>query len=259
MDKVLFRRGNRRFFQGKINTITQTIIIIILISIFLPIFMEFFIWRNDFPSAIDNSDWSSFFGSYLGGIIGGFATLLAVRFTLLETKKEYYKDFLIQMIDISATYLHDIKKYKAGLKSGKRLCREIIDLQHDVEVMQKDLNTHSAPNISGIEEKLSKELQEKKNEIEKKQNRQNEMIKILQDIENNIQHNFIILDINLRDLPVGSDFLAKAKQVSASLAVSVDHLQEYNNYDKYMEQLYEEEILLETNKFVENYKQKYLF
>lgn len=253
-----FRDKIRRYLQGKINRITQTIIIIILISICLPFFLEFFIWRNNFPSAINNSDWSSFLGSYLGGIIGGFATLVAVRFTLLETKKEYYKDFLIQMIDISATYLNDIRKYKAGLNSGKILCREINELQHDVKVIQGDLNMRSAPNISGIEEKLCKELQEKKIEIEKKQNKQNEIIKVLQDIENNIQHNFIILDINLRDLPVGCDFLAKAKQISVSLAVTVEQLQEYDNYDKYMEQLYEEDILSETNKFIENYKRKYL-
>ena len=69
-----FRDKIRRYLQGKINRITQTIIIIILISICLPFFLEFFIWRNNFPSAINNSDWSSFLGSYLGGIIGGFAT-----------------------------------------------------------------------------------------------------------------------------------------------------------------------------------------
>lgn len=258
MFKVQFGSNNTRCFQGKINTITRTIIIIILISIFLPLFMEFFIWRNNFPSVIDNSDWCSFLGSYLGGIIGGFATLLAVRFTLLETKKEYYKDFLIQMIDISATYLDDIRKYKSELKRGEILYREINELQHDIKVMQGDLNMRSAPNISGIEDKLCKELLEKKMEIEKKQNKQNEIIKVLQDIANSIQHNFIILDINLRDLPVGSDFLAKAKQISVSLAVTVEKLQEYDNYDKYMEHLYEEDILSETNKFVENYKRKYL-
>lgn len=256
---MLFRSGKRKYLQEKINRITQTIIIIILISLCVPIFLEFFIWRNNFPSAIDNSDWSSFLGSYLGGIIGGFATLLAVRFTLLETKKEYYKNFLVQMIDISATYLNEIRKYKAELKNGKALSREINELQHDVEVMRDDLNMHSAPNISGIEEKLYKELQEKEIEIEKKQDKWNEIIKILQDIENNIQHNSIILDINLRGLLVGNDFLTKVKQISAVLAVSGDKLQEYDNYDKYIEQLCEEDILLETNKFVEDYKREYLF
>lgn len=249
---------NKKYFKGRNNRILQALVIVLLLGICLPLFLEFFIWRNSFPSVLDNSDWSSFLGSYLGGIIGGFATLLSVRFTLLETRKDYYKDFLTQMIDISALYIDDIRKYKIELSMGKSLYRDICELQEDISTIQKDINLHNAPNRPGIEDELCRELQEKKEEIRKIQNNQKDYILILQDIENRMRHNYIILDINLRDLSIGNDFLAKTKKILETVSMILVNIKEYDRYDEYIDQLCEEDFISKTNGFVENYKQMYL-
>lgn len=73
--------------------------ILILICLFLillvglPYIINREIIGNDFFSKASNDGWVSFWGSYLGGMIGGVGTLIAVYFTIKDSKKQldYHK------------------------------------------------------------------------------------------------------------------------------------------------------------------------
>lgn len=64
-------------------------IMLILFVVFgIPIFLEFFIFRNAFPSVLNNGEWAAFLGSYLGGVVSLIGIYLTIRFTQAENKKE---------------------------------------------------------------------------------------------------------------------------------------------------------------------------
>ena len=57
------------------------------------------------------SDWMSFGGSYLGGIFGGLCTLVGVLITLVVTKAEASKPFLVVDYNETKTMIYDPEHY----------------------------------------------------------------------------------------------------------------------------------------------------
>ena len=73
------------------------IIGLLTIAIGTPLFLEFCIFRNNFPSVLDNGEWASFLGSFLGGVVSLVGIFITIRFTQAENKKErelMYKPYI---------------------------------------------------------------------------------------------------------------------------------------------------------------------
>ncbi|WP_167957294.1 hypothetical protein [Anaerosporobacter faecicola] len=132
------------------HKVLSFVICIFLLSFTIPLSLEFLIFRNEFASALDNSDWSSFFGSFLGGIIGGAGTLVAVYITTKETRKiqldaqknKLYDDrkkFVDEIIVYMSRYITDINSYLWGCRESERLNSDLTQLMRDSSTIISDL------------------------------------------------------------------------------------------------------------------------
>lgn len=122
-------------------------IVIIIVSIFLiclsgiviPLFMDRFIFGNNYPSSLSNSDWSSFLGGIWGGIIGGVGTLIAVCITTIDTRMvqedsrqqrlaDYSNDKLKSIITAISSYwqkITSIEKFYSDMFISKNRLLEV--------------------------------------------------------------------------------------------------------------------------------------
>lgn len=130
--------------KQNIAIIISSIFIILLLSILVPIFLDKYIWSNNTPSALNNSDWSSFLGSFLGGIIGSIGTLIAVCVTTLDTRY-IQKDNNCQNIIKAATerlevIVNSISSYWQKIKCIESYIDNLIINQNNLSVKTKDLD-----------------------------------------------------------------------------------------------------------------------
>lgn len=138
-------------------------IILIIISIVLtsvlggvvfPLLLDKFIFSNNYPSALSNSDWSGFLGGIWGGIIGGIGTLIAVCITTLDTrdiqkenKKQIasanYKDKLQSIINALCSYWEKTTNVLKVLQEIGKCEEEIISADKEIDIICNNLSYSS--------------------------------------------------------------------------------------------------------------------
>lgn len=126
----------------------------VLGGVFFPLLLDKFIFSNNYPSALSNSDWSGFLGGIWGGIIGGIGTLIAVCITTLDTRdiqKESkqqiiaanYKDKLQSSINALCSYWEKNTNVLKVLQEINNCKEEIISADKEIDSICNDLSFSS--------------------------------------------------------------------------------------------------------------------
>ncbi len=136
--------------EKNIKLIIVSIILICVSGIVIPIFSDVFIFGNNCPSNLSNSDWSGFLGGIWGGIIGGIGTLIAVCVTTIDTRmvqndsKELSdiaiaKDKLENIISALSSYWEKIHKLQKNIKIALEINETINNEEAEISSIRNDL------------------------------------------------------------------------------------------------------------------------
>lgn len=201
-------------------------IVLIIISIVLtsvlggvvfPLLLDKFIFSNNYPSALSNSDWSGFLGGIWGGIIGGIGTLIAVCITTLDTrdiqeenKKQIaaanYKDKLQSIINALCSYWEKTTKVLKVLQEINKCEEEIISADKEIDIICNDLS------YSSLTKDNKKVLIEKKEAlICTKVSKATQIEKLIENknsIIDSISYEYLLLKLLLLDIKSASNLMS---------------------------------------------------
>lgn len=138
-----------------------SIIVMLATGVVLPLFTDWFIFQNDFPSAITNSDWSGFLGGLWGGIIGGIGTLISIYISTVDSKNnqewEKRQHKLERIVITASSYWQKSKEIELLLAKKSQLSAEISMIKADILGIEDSLrnNPHLATSRkTGLESDL---------------------------------------------------------------------------------------------------------
>lgn len=240
-----------------------SILSICLCGIVLPLFMDFFIFGNEVPSSLSNSDWSGFLGGIWGGIIGGIGTLVAVCITTLDTRsiqkdsqqQQQINDAKVQLQNI----INNISIYWQKIKSMEVLCIDIYNKESKINeakavIAKIDADLIQHPDME--EQKKCKLLNEKgenqycisncEAEINQKQEE-------IQDIINSISYEVILLEILVSDIP-NSEHLKEIISQIETLSIDMSDSEQVLEFIK----THIIDFKNTTREFISNYKNEYI-
>lgn len=222
--------------KRNIRIIIISIILICLSGIIIPLFMDKFIFGNNYPSSLSNSDWSSFLGAIWGGIIGGIGTLIAVCITTLDTKSvqeesrqqnlaNYSKDKLKSIITAISSYwqkITAIEKYISDMFISKDLLFEA-----NREINNIDESILNNPNMGEESRKILNEKKEKYTEIKTKEELKiaDSKDKIKSALEN-IAYEVMLIKILISDVDFSGELISLIDNFQSALndTLKIDEL-----------------------------------
>lgn len=212
--------------------------ILIIISIFLmsilggivfPLLLDKFIFSNNYPSALSNSDWSGFLGGIWGGIIGGIGTLIAVCITTLDTrdiqeenKKQIavanYKEKLQSIINTLCSYWEKSTKVLKTVQEISKCKEEIISVDKEMDSISNNLRHSSLTNDD------NKVLMDKKETLTYKKTSKIIQIEKLNETNNSlidsISYEYLLLKLQLSDIECSSDLMGLLNETQIILTRS---------------------------------------
>lgn len=121
---------NKKSHKKKRDSMVIYIICFFIMFLAIPVFLDIFIFGNNFPSSIDNSDWASFLGSYIGGFVSLLGIFITIKHTQKENEKErelMYRPYIRCLkcdsyVDCSTVYINTSKECSGGEKNCNILC-----------------------------------------------------------------------------------------------------------------------------------------
>ena len=246
----------------KNKKIIAFLIFTLVISFILPFILEYLIYRNNFYSVLDNSDWSGFLGSYISGLIGGIGTLVAVYISISETRKVQYKSdkdkdyserktFSDDIVVYISRYITDINRYFYNCKAAKKnkeiyykKKNELNELLRNIELNLEKISTTYNDQDEIIKNSLEREALEKKEAILRNQ---------IKDIEREIDlyradraiaiECYYILNIKLKNISHAAALIDQLKYM---------HTQSYDQDNNWISRETDKLVTLSTV-FVDNY------
>lgn len=235
------------------------LIFLIIIVVLIPFVLEYAIFRNPLYSAISNSDWSGF----LGGYVGGVATLFAVYITTKETRKiqkqnndyillENKKKFADGIAEDISVYITDISKYFSDNKHEHQLYEDKNIYEQTLKEKRESIHKYDVQN--NYDEDVA-DGQNIKEEISKLEIECSNIMKQIQDIENQMLNNkpnrviainkLFLLKIKLRNIDSANKLLQKLEYVHQ---ISTDYNMMFTEFSNNTD-----ELLELTMKFIEKY------
>lgn len=210
-----------------VRFILCVIISLIFLSVLVPLVVEFLVFRNSFYSAISNSDWSSFLGSYLGGVIGGTATMIAVYYTLVESKTETHKNEMESIIAVCVSF---IQTYNLTIE----VLEHIIKLEKCKKAVESEINEIDK-NLYGLvapTEEARDELQEIRNQKQNDLNRMNSefdsFLRRIERLRNNLSKYVLLTDIKTSDIVFAEALMNSLKQGESEVKTILGDSVSYN-------------------------------
>lgn len=193
--------------------IISIVLTCILGGIVFPLLLDKFIFSNNYPSVLSNSDWSSFLGGIWGGIIGGIGTLIAVCITTLDTrdiqkdnKKQIaaanYKDKLQSIINSLCSYWEKNSNILKILQEIDKCKEEITSANKEIETICSNLSYSSLTKDNEIvllekKEALTCTKVSKTAQIEK-------LIEKINNIIDGTSYEYLMLNLLLSDIKSAS-------------------------------------------------------
>lgn len=193
--------------------IISIVLTCILGGVVFPLLLDKFIFSNNYPSVLSNSDWSGFLGGIWGGIIGGIGTLIAVCITTLDTrdiqkdnKKQIAaannKDKLQSIINALCSYWEKNTNVLKILQEIDKCEEEITSANKEIDIICNNLS------FSSLTKDNKKALIEKKEAlIGTKVSKTTQIEKLIEkknNIIDGISYEYLLLKLLLSDIESAS-------------------------------------------------------
>lgn len=235
----------------------------IAISILLPLGIDFFIFGNQFPSNISNSDWSGFLGSFLGGIFGSIGSIIGISITIMETRNSEYKNDLQKKIQLNKEKLDSIIDYTSILwKEIKTIQKKAENISHNNELLSSYQRE-----IRKIENDLTRNAnmpQRQRSSLEAKKGEYMNKIQIISSTLNqiNLEYSdltkpYFMLKIILKDMDIANNYISILDEIYDNICnvcskdiMSIRIDKDFLSYQQKLQNSFE--------LFVDSYKTEYI-
>ncbi len=155
--------------KRNIRIIIISILLTCISGVVLPLFMDKYIFANNYPSSLSNSDWSGFLGGIWGGIIGGVGTLIAVCITTLDTREVQEESKKQAAIAISKdkleTIISALSSYWEKSSDIAKIYIQLIEYMTVITSTEEKINAISNDLLRPLKNEVKESLLSKCNEL----------------------------------------------------------------------------------------------
>lgn len=212
--------------KRNIKVIIISIILTCISGVILPLFMDKFIFANNYPSSLSNSDWSGFLGGIWGGIIGGIGTLIAVCVTTLDTRdvqEENRKQAAVANFkDKLQTIISTLASYWEKNSSILKTLLEIHEYKNEISLVEEKIDAISENLLySTLNEEERKVLCDRKEEfILIKSNKAMEIEKLNEknkDLINSVCYEYMLIKLLISDVDFSNKLMDLLNEIQCIL------------------------------------------
>lgn len=248
--------------ERNIKIIIVSIILICVAGIVIPIFLDVFIFGNNCPSNLTNSDWSGFLGGIWGGIIGGIGTLIAVCVTTIDTRmvqndsKELSniaisKDKLENIINSLSSYWEKIHKLQKIINIASEINETIINEEAEISSIKNDLLSE-LPDDS--KKTLIENLEKKQDLLLTKKCEFNNIKNTINEIINSTEYESLLIKLLIMDNELSKELLEFFKKMQNYFKL----VQEDNDFSTKKFECYIEQFLTYSKNFIKNFEEEFI-
>lgn len=248
--------------ERNIKIIIVSIILICVSGIVIPIFLDVFIFGNNCPSNLNNSDWSGFLGGIWVGIIGGIGTLIAVCVTSIDTRMVQNDSKELSNIAISKDKLENIisslSSYWEKIHKLKKLINIALEINETINNEEAEINSIKNDLLSELPEdskkSLVENLAEKQDLLLTKKCEFNNIKNTINEIIDSTEYESLLIKLLIMDNEFSKELLECLEKIQSYFKL----VQEDDDFSTKNFTYSIEQFLTHSKKFIKDFEEKFI-